>query len=120
MSSEHDSSADLQRSTSSSNAPSESQLDPHLSPHASEHLVKIYTRPLCGYCVMAKRLLQSRSISYEEVNTQGLPEVRSWLVEVTRQRTVPQIFIRGVSIGGYTELNALDRAGELTKLVSDP
>ena len=88
-----------------------------MNPHAETHPVKIFTTPLCGYCIMAKRLLMSRGISYEEVDASGNTELRAWLVQVSGQRTVPQIFIHGRSIGGYTELSALDRAGELMKLV---
>ena len=80
--------------------------------------VKVYTSQFCGYCIMAKRLLLSRGLSYEEVETQGHPEVRTWLAQVTHQYTVPQVFIHGKSIGGYTELSALDRAGQLMKLVN--
>ena len=89
-----------------------------MSPESAEHHVKIFTTPLCGYCMMAKRLLMSRGISYEEVDTSGDQTMRSWLITQTGQRTVPQIFIHGQSIGGYTELNALDRAGELTNMVN--
>ena len=66
---------------------------------------------------MAKRLLMSRGIAFEEVDAVGQRELRAWLLKVSGQRTVPQIFIHGQSIGGYTELNTLDRAGELLKLV---
>lgn len=58
----------------------------------------------------------SRGIKFEEVNASGQPELRSWLVSTTGQRTVPQIFIHGRSVGGYTELSALDKAGELIRL----
>ena len=78
--------------------------------------VKIYTTSLCGYCIMAKRLLLSRGIAFEEINASSDPALRSWLVEQSGQSTVPQIFIDGVSIGGYTELSALDRQGTLIKL----
>jgi len=67
---------------------------------------------------MAKRLLLSRGISYEEIDTHGQPEIRTWLAHVTHQYTVPQIFIHGQPIGGYTELSALDRAGQLMSLVA--
>lgn len=87
-------------------------------PHSTHHPVKLFTAPRCGYCMMAKRLLMSRGISYEEVPTQGKPEVRAWLASASGQNTVPQIFIHGQSIGGFTELSALDRAGQLMKLVS--
>lgn len=88
-----------------------------MNPFSEEQPVKIFTTPLCGFCMMAKRLLQSRGIGYEEVNASGQPELRAWLVNASGQRTVPQVFIHGQSIGGYTELNALDRAGELIGMV---
>jgi glutaredoxin 3 len=78
--------------------------------------VTIYTTRLCGYCFAAKRLLGSRRIPYEEVDVSGDADKRAWLVETTGQRTVPQIFIKGESIGGYEELAALDKAGELVGL----
>ena len=65
---------------------------------------------------MAKRLLLSRGIEFEEINASRDPALRDWLVQQSGQRTVPQIFIDGVSIGGYTELSALDRQGTLIKL----
>ena len=88
-----------------------------MNPNSAEHPVKIFTTPRCGYCLMAKRLLLSRGISFEEVDAVGQSELRAWLLKVSGQRTVPQIFIHGQSIGGYTELSALDRAGKLIKLV---
>ena len=88
-----------------------------MNPYSAEHPVKIFTTPICGYCVMAKRLLMGRGIHFEEVNTTGQRELRAWLLNVSGQRTVPQIFIHGQSIGGYTELNALDRAGKLIEMV---
>jgi glutaredoxin 3 len=79
--------------------------------------VKIYTTMICGYCVRAKLLLKARNIPYEEVDVTSNHEMRAWLVQATGGRkTVPQIFIRGESIGGYQELSALDRAGALADL----
>lgn len=89
-----------------------------MEPLSKDHPVKIFTTPLCGYCLMAKRLLLSRGISFEEVSATSNPELRAWLVSATGQRTVPQIFIHGQSIGGYTELNALDRANKLLSMVN--
>jgi glutaredoxin 3 len=81
--------------------------------------VRMYTTPLCGYCVMAKRLLASRSIPFEEIDVAGNTEMREWLIEATGFRTVPQIFIHGRSIGGFTDLNALDKQGVLMKMIAD-
>ena len=77
--------------------------------------VKIYTTSLCGFCHAAKRLLDARGIAFEEVDVAGDQKTRQWLVEATGQRTVPQVFIGEESIGGYTELSALDSSGELAK-----
>jgi glutaredoxin 3 len=80
--------------------------------------VTMYTTRVCGYCVVAKRLLASRGIPFCEVDVSGDGEARAWLLSQTRQRTVPQIFIRGAPIGGYRELVALERGGMLTGMLA--
>jgi glutaredoxin 3 len=75
--------------------------------------IKIYTTPYCGYCTMAKALLSRKGIPYEEVDLAESTTLRSWLVDETGTRTVPQIFLDGASIGGFKELAVLDRTGEL-------
>lgn len=82
--------------------------------------IKMYTRRWCGYCTAAERLLDTKGVQYETVDVTGDQEKRRWLVEQTGGRTtVPQIFINGKSIGGYDELNALNRRGDLDKLLWD-
>lgn len=81
--------------------------------------VKIYTRRWCGYCTAAERLLSEKGVAYEHVDTTGDHATRRWLVDATGGRTtVPQIFIDGQSIGGYDELKALDRRGDLDRLLA--
>jgi glutaredoxin 3 len=80
--------------------------------------IKIYTRQWCGYCSAAERLLKSKGVAYETIDCTGDQVKRSWLAEVTGRTTVPQIFIDGRSIGGYDDMRALDRAGELDKLLA--
>lgn len=75
--------------------------------------VVIYTTTICPYCVRAKMLLQRKGVAYEEINVGHDAAARQALMERTRQRTVPQIFINGEHIGGCDDLYALDRAGEL-------
>ena len=79
--------------------------------------VKMYTRKWCGYCTAAERLLDAKGIPYEQIDCSGDRETRKWLVEVTGRTTVPQIFIDGQSIGGYDDLKALDRRGDLDKML---
>jgi len=75
--------------------------------------VKIYTTYYCGYCRMAKQLLESRKVAFEEIDVSDDDATREWLVTATGRRTVPQIFIGEEPIGGYEELVALDRSGRL-------
>jgi glutaredoxin 3 len=79
--------------------------------------VKIYTREACGFCTAAKHLLDGKGVAYEEIDCTGDQPTRRWLVEQTGQTTVPQVFIAGKSVGGYTDLRALDAAGELDPLL---
>ena len=79
--------------------------------------VVVYVTEYCGFCRMAEALLRRKSIAFEAVDVTNSGDARSWLVETTGQRTVPQVFIHGRSIGGYSELSALDRAGKLAALL---
>ena len=75
--------------------------------------VTIYTTTYCGYCRHAKTLLGQLKIPYQEIDVEGDDAKREWLVEVTGRTTVPQIFIGDEAIGGFTDLQALHKGGEL-------
>ena len=77
--------------------------------------VRMYSTRICPYCVRAKMLLRDRGVPFEEIDVSGDHDARQWLVKATGRRTVPQIFIGEEPIGGFDELHALDRAGELGK-----
>ena len=79
--------------------------------------ITIYTTRVCGYCVMAKRLMDSKGLQYTELDVSMDHEKRAWLLEQTGRRTVPQIFFDDQSIGGYTELAQLNRDGFLDTLL---
>ena len=81
--------------------------------------ITMYTTHTCAYCFMAKRLFAKLGLAFVEVDVSHDHEKRIWLVETTRQRTVPQIFFGDEPIGGYSELAALDRAGTLLDLLAD-
>ena len=75
--------------------------------------VTVYTTEMCPYCVQAKRLLKERAIPYDEIDVSADSAKRDEMVQKAGgKRTVPQIFIDGAHVGGYTELRALaDRGG---------
>lgn len=79
--------------------------------------VTIYTKQNCPYCVRAKRLLDRKGVSYEEIPVEGKDDLRSWLTEKTGQMTVPQIFTGERSLGGFSDIDALDRAGKLEPIL---
>lgn len=81
--------------------------------------VEIYTKPTCGFCHMAKRLLTAKGVSFAEVNITAQPEKRAEMIQRAKGgSTVPQIFIGGSHIGGCDDLMALDRQGKLDALLS--
>ena len=80
--------------------------------------IEIYTTGYCGYCRRAKALLDMKSVSYEEIRVDVEPEQRAEMVQRAGRRTVPQIFIDERGIGGCDELFALERAGDLDKLLN--
>ena len=70
--------------------------------------VQVYSKQQCPYCVRAKALLQKKGVAYEEIDVEHDDAKRTWLVETSGQRTVPQIFVDGRPLGGFSELDALD------------
>lgn len=80
--------------------------------------VEIYTTPWCPYCHAAKSLLSEKGVAYEEVDVME-PELRAAMVERAHgRRTVPQIFVGETHIGGYDDMAALERQGELDPLLA--
>jgi len=79
--------------------------------------VKIYTKKHCPYCVRAKALLDRKGVAYEEIDAGTDDALRNWLTETTGQRTVPQIFVGDRSLGGFTDIDALDRQGRLDSIL---
>lgn len=78
----------------------------------------IYSSTYCPYCTMAKRLLERKGIhEWTEINAGEDRAVWQAMTEKTGRRTVPQIFIGDVHVGGYDDLSALDRAGKLDTLL---
>ncbi|MDX2023169.1 MAG: glutaredoxin 3 [Deltaproteobacteria bacterium] len=82
--------------------------------------VQMYKTSYCPYCVRAAALLKRKGVAYKEIDVSNDDSTRAWLVEATGQRTVPQIFINGRSVGGCDELHALERAGRLDALLAEP
>ena len=80
--------------------------------------VTVYTGPMCNFCDAAKRLLNRNNIPYKEINIAIEDGKRDeMLAKSNGRQTIPQIFFNELHIGGYQELRALEKKGELLNLI---
>jgi glutaredoxin 3 len=80
--------------------------------------VEIYTTPTCPYCHAAKALLADKGVDYVEIDVRD-PDRRLVMTErANGRRTVPQIFVGDTHVGGYDDMAALERRGELDPLLT--
>jgi len=78
----------------------------------------MYCTEICPFCVMAERLLLNKGVKViEKLRVDRDSALRDEMIRITRRRTVPQIFIGEIHVGGYDDLAALDRKGELDPLL---
>ncbi|KZZ60817.1 glutaredoxin [Oleiphilus sp. HI0125] len=80
--------------------------------------VVIYSSNYCPFCVRAKSLLKKKGVSYKELVVDGDPSLRQEMMRLSRQHTVPQIWIGNTHVGGCDDLYALERAGKLDPLLT--
>lgn len=80
--------------------------------------ILIYTTAVCPYCVAAKNFLKSKGLQWSEVRVDTDPAEREKMVALTRRTSVPQIFVGDTHVGGYDDMMALHRAGNLEPLLA--
>lgn len=81
--------------------------------------IDLYMRPWCPFCVRAKQLLQAKGLAFNEINLDQEPGRMQEMLDRSRgRRTVPQIFIGDVHVGGCDDLYALERDGQLDPLLT--
>jgi glutaredoxin 3 len=79
--------------------------------------VLMYLTASCPFCQSADRLLQQKGIAVEKIRVDLEPARRAEMIQKSGRRTVPQIWINGLHVGGCDDLYALERAGELDPLL---
>jgi glutaredoxin 3 len=82
--------------------------------------VTMYATAWCPYCARARRLLQSKSVAFEEIDIDANPGARAEMIRRSGRRSVPQIFIGESHIGGSDDLQAMEAAGKLDPLLAAP
>ncbi len=79
--------------------------------------ILMYASSWCPYCLRAKALFDKKKVNYQWISVDGQREVREQMTERTGRTSVPQIFIDDRHIGGCDELYALEKQGELDRLL---
>ena len=80
--------------------------------------ISMYSTGVCPFCQRAELLLKSRGVTQiEKIRIDLEPALRNEMMEKTGRRTVPQIYVGTVHVGGFDDLAALDRAGKLEPLL---
>lgn len=80
--------------------------------------ITIYTTSVCPYCVRAKALFDRKNLKYEEINVENQQDRDKMIEKAGGKRTVPQIFIGSVHVGGCDDLYALEKDGKLDKILN--
>jgi glutaredoxin 3 len=80
--------------------------------------ILIYSTSICPYCMMAKRLLDKKGLTYTEINVDTEPGLREEMMLKTKRRTVPQIYIGSYHVGGFDDLYALEQQKKLDDLLT--
>ncbi len=75
--------------------------------------IEIYTSPFCGFCHVAKRLLDKKGVAYREIDVMMKPSLRKEMKERSGSGTVPQIFVDGEHLGDCMEIMEVNEDGEL-------
>jgi glutaredoxin 3 len=85
------------------------------------HDVTLYTKDYCPFCKAAKALLAKKGVAFMNIEISDNEEERAEMIQRSDGRsTVPQIFIGGFHVGGFTDLQALDKSGGLDALLRQP
>ena len=79
--------------------------------------VVIYSSQYCPFCFRAKSIFQQKSVTFKEINVDANPELRKEMMQMSGQRTVPQIWIGERHVGGCDDLMMLQSSGELDNLL---
>ncbi len=80
--------------------------------------ITIYSTLICPYCNAAKQLLKSKGLDYQEIRVDLDRKERAIMIKKSGRTSVPQIFINNQHVGGFDDLNALNRSGQLDQILN--
>lgn len=79
--------------------------------------VTMYATRFCPFCMSARALLERKGVAFDEIRVDRDPTQRRVMTERSGRTSVPQIFIGETHVGGSDELHAIERSGELDRLL---
>ncbi|EMB50451.1 glutaredoxin 3 [Vibrio mimicus] len=80
--------------------------------------IEIYTKSYCPYCKAAKQTLNSMGLSYREIEVSDSQALFNEMLNRSQRKTVPQIFVGDVHIGGYDDLVIAIKNGQFKKTLA--
>lgn len=84
----------------------------------TEKSIVMYSRAACPFCVAARNIFRGKNLTWTEVSLDAEPDKRAEMISRTGRKTVPQIFIGDFHVGGFDDLNALEQAGDLDRILT--
>lgn len=88
--------------------------------HIKENTVMVFSKSYCPYCHRVKELFKKLGVEYKVIELDQHPNgkaIQHYLEELTGQRTVPNVFIKGNHIGGCSETMEANQQGQLTRML---
>jgi glutaredoxin 3 len=84
----------------------------------SKAKVLMYATRFCPYCVRARQMLDSKGVTYQEINVDNRPDLRAQMREKSGRHTVPQIWVGDTHVGGFDDMWLLEQSGVLDTLLA--
>ncbi|CEI99195.1 Putative Glutaredoxin [Rhizopus microsporus] len=88
----------------------------------ADNKVTIFSKTYCGYSIRAKDLFDDINVDYKAIELNERPDgvdIQECLKELTKQSTVPNVFINQQHVGGYSDLESAYTSGKLKKLLQE-
>ncbi len=82
--------------------------------------ILIYSSNICPYCIAAKKLFKSLDLSFQEKLIDNSPEIKKEMINISHgKKTVPQVFIGNIHLGGYDDLEIAFKSGRLLEILDE-
>jgi len=81
-------------------------------------MIEMFSGPGCAYCAQTRSLLEARGLEYVEYDISEPDHMEEYARRLPRARSIPQLFVGGIHIGSWEDLQILDADGRLAEMIS--